>query len=78
MKEQHWDESIEEAPKDILEASTVLLDDGDDEALEKSTVSSNKLRVTEMRRRIEERLDSKRISLEFDYEESDDWADILQ
>jgi hypothetical protein len=78
MKEQHWDDSIEEAPKDILEASTVLLDDGDDEALEKSTVSSNKLRVTEMRRRIEERLDSKRISLEFDYEESDDWADILQ
>ena len=78
MKEQHWDDSIEEAPKDILEASTVLLDDGDDEALEKSTVSSNKLRVTEMRLRIEERLDSKRISLEFDYEESDDWADILQ
>lgn len=78
MKEQHWDDSIEEAPKDILEATTALLDDSDDEILERSTVSSNKLKITEMRRRIEERLDSKRISLEFEYEESDNWRDSLQ
>lgn len=78
MKEQHWDDSIEEAPKDMLEATTVLLDDSEDEILERSTVSSNKLKITEMRRRIEERLDSKRISLEFEYEESDNWSDSLQ
>ncbi len=78
MKEQNWDESIEEAPKDIHEAVGVLLDDSDDELVERPTVSANKLKVTEMRRRIEERLDSKRISLEFDYEEFDNWTDSLQ
>jgi hypothetical protein len=75
MTEQHWDESIEEAPKDVLEATTTLLEDSDDELVERSPVSSNKLKLIEMRRRSEERWDSKRISLEFAYEEFDNWTD---
>ncbi len=77
MKEQHWDDSADETSKDILEGAAALMDDNDDEMIERSTVSSNKLKVTEMRRRIEERLDRKRISLEFDYEEVDNWSDSL-
>ncbi|MFT4861721.1 MAG: putative ATPase [Pseudohongiellaceae bacterium] len=78
MKEQHWDDSTDETSKDILEGAVALMDDNDeDEVLERSTVSSNKLKVTEMRRRIEERLDSKRISLQFDYEELENWTDTL-
>jgi ElaB/YqjD/DUF883 family membrane-anchored ribosome-binding protein len=78
MKEQHWDESGEDAPTDILEATAALLNDDDDPLLEQSTTPSNKLKVTEMRRRIEERLDSKRLSLEFAYEEFDNWTDRVQ
>ena len=76
MKEQHWDDSIDDTPKEIVEGAVALLDDND-ELLERSTVSSNKLKVTEMRRRIEERMDSKRISSEFDYEEFENWTDSL-
>lgn len=66
MKEQNWDDAVD-APEDILEATTVLIDD-EDEVLEKPVVLSDKIKFTQMRRRIEDRLDSKRLSLEFDYE----------
>ena len=86
MKEQHWDDSTDDSPIDILEASTMLQDESDDEPVERSSAAINKLKVTEMRRKIEERMDSKRLSLEFDYDEfenwtnsqDDNWADNLQ
>jgi hypothetical protein len=79
MKEQKWDDSYENS-KEFLEATTILLDeddDDDDESL-KETAFSAKARVTELRRRIEERMDSKRIDLEFDYEELDDAIENFQ
>lgn len=76
MKEQNWDDSID-APKEIFDPANLLAEEGD-EAEVRSTQSSKKARVTEMRRRIEERLDSKRISLEFDYDELENWSENLQ
>lgn len=83
MKEQQWDDL--DSAKDILEASVALPEDGEVDE-QKATAANTKSRVTEMRRRIEERLDSKRIALECDYleleeyqEEIDDpWSGPLQ
>lgn len=75
MKEQKWDDSYENS-REFLEATTILLDDEDEDL--KETAFSAKSRVTELRRRIEERMDSKRIDLEFDYEELDDAMENFQ
>ena len=82
MKEQKWDDF--ESAKDILEATAAVPEDGEVE--DQKAAGNSKSRVTELRRRIEERLDSKRIALEYDYleleefsEEIDDpWDNALQ
>ncbi|MFN3162803.1 MAG: hypothetical protein ACE37N_04825 [Pseudohongiellaceae bacterium] len=51
----------------------------DDEVEEQKAAAGNaKSRVTEMRRRIEERLDSKRIALEYDYLEMEDYSEEIE
>lgn len=64
MKEQKWDSSIEDA-KEFFDAS-LLLPDEDSEI--KMAASGSNTHITELRRRIEERIDSKRIAHEFDDE----------
>ena len=59
MKEHKWDDSVDES-KDFIEATTVFPEEGPE------------VKITKLRRRIEERLDNKRIDLEFNYEELDD------
>ena len=83
MKEQKWDDSFEDS-KDFVEAAVLLPEEEEEEELGIKP-SSDKSRVTELRRRIEERLDSKRIDLEFDYDdeldeldELDEYAESLQ
>lgn len=75
MKEQDWDDSID-APKQLLDAAALLAEEEDSEI--KAKPNSQKAQVTELRRRLEERLESKRISLEFDYEDLDNWTDSIQ
>ena len=74
MKQQKWDDSIESV-KEFIEISAIL---PDDEPEERVSVAADKSRVTELRRRIEERMDSKRIALEYEYDEIDGLVDSLQ
>jgi len=78
MKEQKWDDSAV-STKDFIDVSAIM---ADDDAEERHAVSPCKARVTELRRRIEERMDSKRIESQFaydlDYDLTDDPADSLQ
>jgi len=73
MKEPKWDDSIDES-KEFFDASALLSDDesedtDDDDEPVKAVSSKN--HITELRRRIEERLDSKRIEHEFDFDDLD-------
>ncbi|GJM12828.1 MAG: hypothetical protein DHS20C12_12310 [Pseudohongiella sp.] len=69
MKEPQWDDSADDS-KEFFDATEILSDeDTDDE--EPVTPVSAKSQFTDLRRRIEERLDSKRIDHEFDYDEFD-------
>ena len=70
MKEQNWDETIN-APTKLSDASSLLLENErkEGEAEPKKSSSAQRSEVTELRRRTEERLEAKRLSLEFDYEE---------
>lgn len=71
MKEPQWDDSIDDS-KEFFDAAAILTDDDADDTEEEAVKAvSSKNRITELRRRIEERLDSKRIAHEFDYEELD-------
>lgn len=74
MKEQKWDDF--ESAKEFLEAA--LIPEDSEAEPQKASNSKDKTRVTELRRRIEERLDSKRIALEYDYLELDDVTDELE
>ncbi|MFT6093214.1 MAG: hypothetical protein ACJA2Q_001107 [Pseudohongiellaceae bacterium] len=69
MKEQNWDDTTD-APAKLSDAAKLLLADqrkeGENEP--KKSSSAQRTEVTELRRRTEERLEAKRISLEFDYE----------
>ena len=65
MKEQKWDDFDSDSSKELLEVSVLTTDETEEET--QPVVSSGKSRVTELRRRIEERLESKRIALEYDY-----------
>jgi hypothetical protein len=65
MQEQNWNDTID-APMLPLDAA-ILLDTKDDPDPKRSS-NTLKTDVTERRRRIEERLEAKRISLEYDYE----------
>ena len=73
MKEQKWDDF--ENAKEFLEAA--LMPEEAEASEQKASSTKDKSRVTEMRRRIEERLDSKRIALEYDYLEMEDISDDL-
>lgn len=64
MKEQKWDETVN-AAKEYIEATAII---ADDDAEERLSAAPCKTRVTELRRRIEERLDSKRIERQFEYD----------
>jgi hypothetical protein len=75
MKEQQWDDSIE-ISRDYIDVAGLLPDDEDADIRVKNKAS--KSHVTELRRRIEERLDSKRIDHEYDYDDLDDPPDRLQ
>ena len=68
MKEQKWDDSFEGA-KEVFEVTTGMPDEAEEE---QETAPSSKSHITELRRRIEERLDSKRIALQFDYDDLED------
>ena len=62
MKEQKWDDF--DGGKEFLD-SPVLNPEENEET--RASQTTGKHRVTELRRRIEERLESKRIALEYDY-----------
>tara|TARA_R110002073_G_scaffold244431_5_gene406461 strand:- start:1443 stop:1697 length:255 start_codon:yes stop_codon:yes gene_type:complete len=72
MKEPQWDDSMDDS-KEFFDATVILPDDESDDADDDEPVkaASSKNHITELRRRIEERLDSKRIDHEFDYEDLD-------
>tara|TARA_B100001179_G_scaffold226148_1_gene206825 strand:+ start:395 stop:619 length:225 start_codon:yes stop_codon:yes gene_type:complete len=73
MKKETWDGSVEES-KEFIEATAVF---PEEEPAVKVNALSVKSGITALRRRIEERLDSKRIDLEFNYEELDDISDEI-
>lgn len=84
MKEQKWDDTAA-STKEFVEATAIMADEDADDRL---SVSPCKARVTELRRRIEERMDSKRIErlfgydldhdFDFEFEVKEDPADQLQ
>lgn len=74
MKEPQWDDSIEDS-KEFLDATALLADNEIEEAPLK--VASSKTQFTDLRRRIEERLDSKRIDHEFEYDDLDSLLDEM-
>lgn len=75
MKEQKWDSSIEDA-KEFFDASLMLPEEDSDV---KVANSGSNTHITELRRRIEERIDSKRIAHEFDDEfDFDELTDEIQ
>ena len=69
MKEQKWDESVEESNPEIFD---ITANAADEEEPAVATRASSRSHITELRRRIEERLDSKRIALEYEYDDLDD------
>lgn len=73
MKEESTLEDFEDS-KELLDGAAAL-SESSDMTEQEIAVSSGKSRATELRRRIEERLDSKRIALECDYLMLDDMAD---
>jgi len=77
MKEQNWKESDELAKK-FIEANGSLIEVAECPLDAKAATPQSKSQLTELRRRIEERLDSKRIALEFEYEDFDDLDDSFQ
>ena len=77
MKEQNWKEN-DELAKEFIEASGILIEEAEAPQEEKSAAPLSKPQLTDLRRRIEERLDSKRIALEFEYDDFDDLDDKFQ
>jgi hypothetical protein len=67
MKEPHWEEPADDS-KEFFDATAILLDDEAEDDEEPVKAVNSKSHITELRRRIEERLDSKRIDHEFEYE----------
>jgi|FLOH01.1.fsa_nt_gi hypothetical protein len=72
MQEQEWDDSIEDA-KEFFEAGAIL---PDEDSEEKTPNPVSKSHITELRRRIEDRIESKRIAQEFDYDELGELGDF--
>lgn len=58
--------------KEFFDAAAILTDDDtEDSDDEPVSAASSKNRITELRRRIEERLESKRINHEYDFDDLD-------
>jgi len=74
MKELQWDDSIDDS-KENFEAAVRLPFDEAGEAPLKAV--STRTQYTELRRRIEERLDGKRIDHEFEYDDLDGMLEKL-
>ena len=77
MKEQKWDVSPE-ITKEFLDPIAILPEEVEREEEVSRTTPKPKTQLTELRRRIEERLDCKRIDLEFEFEELEEQTDNLQ
>jgi hypothetical protein len=71
MKELQWDDSIDDS-KEVFDAA-VILPANEANVVEGASAKavSTKAEYTELRRRIEERLDGKRIDHEFEYDDLD-------
>lgn len=70
-KRQQWDDSIDSG-KDFMDGALILADedlDVSDDTEWQSAPVSPKTHFTELRRRIEDRIESKRIEHEFDYDD---------
>jgi hypothetical protein len=71
MKELQWDDSIEDS-KEFFDAAVILpADEANVVDGPSAKAVSTKTQYTELRRRIEERLDGKRIDHEFEYDDLD-------
>ena len=70
MQEQNWNDTIDAA---TLPLDAAILFDIEDDPDPKKSSNTPKTDITERRRRIEERLEAKRISLEYDYEDLESW-----
>lgn len=75
MKEQKWEENTEDT-REIIEVPPELTDEP--EVVAESSSTDPKTHLTELRRRIEERLDSKRIASEFEWDDFDDLSESYQ
>ncbi len=69
MKKPQWDDSIEDF-KEFFDTTVIPPNEELKEGRETAKVATPKTQFTELRRRIEERLDSKRIEQEFNYDDS--------
>ena len=68
MKELQWDDSIDDS-KEVFDAAVILpADESNVVGGASAKAVSTKTQYTELRRRIEERLDGKRIDHEFEYD----------
>ena len=91
MKETQWDDSIDDSKEFFDSAAILPIDDTDDidDAVvatdsdsdsdsddETVKAASSKTQLTDLRRRIEERLESKRIEHEFDYDDDFGYDDL--
>lgn len=77
MKELQWDDSIDDS-KEFFDQAVVLPVD-EENMTDETPVNavSTKTQYTELRRRIEERLDGKRIDHEFEYDDLDGLLDNM-
>lgn len=73
MKELQWDDSVEDS-KDYITAARLSVNESDENPVK--TVMP-KTHLTDLRRRIEERLDGKRIDHEFEYDDLDGLLDNM-
>tara|TARA_B110000444_G_scaffold57760_1_gene53796 strand:+ start:121 stop:357 length:237 start_codon:yes stop_codon:yes gene_type:complete len=77
MKELQWDDSIDDS-KEFFDAAVILpADEANVVVRESAKAVSTKTQYTELRRRIEERLDGKRIDHEFEYDDLDGLLDNI-
>mgnify|MGYP003964453625 CR=1 FL=1 len=75
MKEKNWDDSLEDA-KEFFDSTAIMQDEDSEESINISAKPSGN--ITALRRRIEERMDSKRIAHEFDYDDLDEMLDSME
>jgi len=79
MKEPQWDDSAEDSTE-YFDAAALLSEDevgANETSAEPIKPASTKVQFTDLRRRIEERLDSKRIDHEYEYDDLDGLFDNL-